>query len=80
MTAAARIVWLDVETPKTHFTPVSAVRLHFLDRFDASDVATNHDSGKVAEPVGAKDLDRERVDHWVSVSAFNFLVQCLAQI
>ncbi len=80
MTASAGIVWLDIEAAKTNFTPVSTARFHFLDGFDASNVATDHNSSKVAEPVGPESLDRKWVDHWVSIPILNLFVQRLTQI
>jgi hypothetical protein len=77
MATAPRIIWLDVETPKAHLSPIRI--LHPRDIRRALDLSQQHDSRKRAEPVRAECLEWEGVDHWVRVAALDLERQLAAQ-
>jgi hypothetical protein len=80
MTASARIIRLDVETPETELVPVGTGAFHLRHTLNATNVTQDHDRPKVGKPVQPKGLQGQRVDHGVGVSAFNLLVQVVSQI
>jgi hypothetical protein len=80
VTAPSGIIGLDVEAPQTQLIPVCTSALHFIHRFNATNVPKDHDGTKVSKPVLAKSLKGHGVNHGIGVSTLDFLVEIVAEI
>lgn len=75
MTAAARVVRLDIKGAKTQLVPVGTTLLHIINSLDATDITQDHDGAKITKPVRSKGLQWQGVYHWISVAILDFFVE-----
>ncbi len=78
MTAAPRIIRLDIKAPQTLPRPI--LPLHPPDLVDAPDLAEQHDGAEVLEPVGPEGGKGHGRDHRVGVALFDLAVELVAEV